>query len=62
MATHKIGQDHQRRLLKLMRDHELTSVRVAEIIRVAPQTVRQWRCGRNPTPYMVVELLSMKLA
>ena len=55
-----------KRLLKLIKKHGLTSSRVAELVKVQPVTVEHWRQTPGGTGYRVMpdgllELLEIKL-
>ena len=55
-----------KRLLALIKKHELTSGQVAELCRVSPNTVSHWRAneshaGHRAMPHGYLELLEIKL-
>ena len=55
-----------KRLLTLIKKHNLTSSRVAELVHVELVTVQHWRQapgapGSNPMPLGLLELLEFKL-
>jgi hypothetical protein len=58
--------EENKRLVELMREHQLSLKQVAELLYVAEQTVKSWRAPddaihyRN-TPKAYIELLEIKL-
>lgn len=55
-----------KRLLKLIKKHGLTSAKVAELVKVQPVTVEHWRqtpggTGYRAMPDGLLELLQIKL-
>jgi DNA-binding transcriptional regulator YiaG len=50
------------KLKAIMRRHNLTCAKVAELVSCKEQTVRAWRAGQNPVPDYVLRLLSLELS
>lgn len=52
----------RKQLRKLMADHKLNSVQVAELTMYKSQTIRAMMCGQRDVAPRALEMLKMKLA